>query len=486
MSAFQSFKTTAILVTLMFAMEATVSATTYNWTGSTSNSAWSTAANWDSNPTVPTFNASADLVWNSDISAATIKVYSYLGGSDGVTRVVQSLTFGDSFDIGAGNATYSIRLRSGQSAGSGTLSFRGVPSLTLEEDLGLGKDLKTVAIGNNFGDIDIRGNLAVNQNSTNVLLSFNAVVGQTGGSYAINKNGAGVLELYRNGSFSGGVNINAGTLIVRNAASAAGTGAIALGAADGADAVTLAIAGTPSIPQIFTNSIAVSSGSGARTIRNFETGFIPTLSGAIALEKDVNVDVAIHLNNQEVILKGAISGTGGVVKTGAGILTLSGTNTYSGVTTVSAGTLVLKGNKTINDLAKLVLGADTAFTMDFAGVETVERLSLDGGATWLPGATYDAAALGGLGSGTYGGAGSIKIQPTTTEIGLVSIRALGNTNVVLEWGGESGFSYGVEGKTDLVFGEWEPVASNYVGTGGLLSHTGSVAEAKTFFRIVLE
>lgn len=355
MRAGKSITAKALLASLLFAAGQAATATTYNWTGGGANSSWATAANWDSNPTVPTFNASADLVWDSDISAAAIKVYSYLGGADGGTRVVQSLTFGDGFDIGAGSATYTLRLRSGSTAGSSTLSFRGVPSITLEENLGLGKDLKTVAIGNNVGAIDLRSNLAVNQNSANVLLSMNADIGQAGGTFAINKTGAGALELYRNGTFGGGVNIDAGTVIVRNAATAAGTGAITLGAAAGADAATLAVGGTPTAPQTFANNIAVNSGDGARTIRNDSSGGIPTLSGDIALGKDVNFDVAIHSGTQNgIIASGAIGGAGGVVKTGEGLLTFSGINTYAGDTTVSLGQLTMADDAGL----KFVIGSD--------------------------------------------------------------------------------------------------------------------------------
>jgi len=310
--------------------------TTYNWVGGGANGSWADNGNW--NPS-PSFNNDARLVWNSTIA----QTFSFTGAANNGIRVAGSLTFGNDFDIGTGNENYTIRMRRLAATDANTLSLRGTPTITVEENVGLGKDLKTIFIGNNNGTFDFRNaNLEVNQNSTNVLLRFNIQITTAGDGGGINKNGAGAMELYRVNAFGNGVNINAGTVAIWNQPSAAGTGAITLGASSGAADATLAAGGGLSAGQTFANNITVNAGDGARTIRNYDSGFIPTLSGNITLNKTVNFDVANHGANQDTLISsGEISGTGGIVKTNDGILILSAANTNTGVTDIQGGKLYL-------------------------------------------------------------------------------------------------------------------------------------------------
>lgn len=318
--------------------------TLFNWKGGGANSSWGTAANWDSLPVLPVFDNAADLVWNSAIAG----VYSYVGES----RAARSLTFGSGFDIGAGNVSYTVRLRTGPTDGAATLSLQETPSIAVAPGTGAGKDLKTIFIGNNSGMVDIRnGDLQIGQHSTNVLLSFNASVKQTGGTCGIAKHGAGALELYRANTMAGDLRILGGTAIVRNVATAAGAGAIQLGAPDDPAAAVLQVSGTPSLPQTFANDIVVRAG-GDRTIRNYSNGGIPTLGGHMTLERDAIFDVAIHaLDTQDkIIVGGRVGGSGGIVKQGQGTLVLSGTNEFNGNLTVGGGAVVLSSGGSVQFL----------------------------------------------------------------------------------------------------------------------------------------
>jgi autotransporter-associated beta strand protein len=104
--------------------------------------------------------------------------------------------------------------------------------------------------------------------------------------------------------------------------------------------------------------------------------------------------------------------TGGLVKQGSGMLTLSGTNSYVGGTLVSAGSLFVttdsglgQGNVTVADgsiltltngatqnyiksTANLVVGTSAAVNLNFNGTDTINGLSLDGGATYVAAGTY--------------------------------------------------------------------------------------------------
>jgi autotransporter-associated beta strand protein len=436
-----------------------LSANTYNWVGGGANTGWG-AANWSP---AATFDNNAQLVWNSTIDSA----FSFLGAD----RIARSLTFGNDFDIGAGRENYTIRLRTGATTGDATLSLRTAPSITLEQDLGLGKDLKTIFIGNNFGTFDFRNtNLEVNQNSTNVLLRFNTPITTAGGGGGINKNGAGAMELYRVNAFGNGVNINAGTVAIWNQASAAGTGSITLGAAAGAAAATLAAGGQSSAAVTFANNIIVNSGDGARTIRNYESGLVPTLSGNITLNKTVTFDVANHGVNQDVLISsGEISGNHGIVKSGVGGLLLNGVNTYTGNTTVDGA-----GAGYVRITADSGLGAAPVSA-------TASHLVLNNGAL-VTGGNFTLAANRGI---ELAGVGGQIFTETGTQLaydGIITgneFQKAGNGTLVLGGVNEYTGATTVSAGTLLINGSTASGSAVTVANGATLGGTGTINGAIT-------
>ncbi len=112
-------------------------------------------------------------------------------------------------------------------------------------------------------------------------------------------------------------------------------------------------------------------------------------------------------------LTGIISGTGGLTKIGTAILTLSGANTYSGLTTITTGTLVLQdaainNGSDIADNAHLIFddslggtyGGDISGSGDVtkigAATTTLTGLNTYTGATFINDGTL---AVGGTGIG---------------------------------------------------------------------------------------
>ncbi len=183
-----------------------------------------------------------------------------------------------------------------------------------------------------------------------------ALTGATGGSGAITKTGSGILQFGGTTTHTGGINVQAGVVIVAN-----GGAADALNASGGTAQIDAG--GTAA-------SLTVSSGSGT--------------------------------NNGQVT--GALSVTGG---------TMTNAGTVGGSTTVSGGTLHLNTGSNLSDTNALTVngGAVNVNASDTAG-----SLSGTGGVITLANGqtlTVDQSAAGTFG-GTFSGAGSLSKGGTET------------------------------------------------------------------------
>jgi autotransporter family porin len=127
-------------------------------------------------------------------------------------------------------------------------------------------------------------------------------VAQSGGTVSID----GALCLGDTSTGNGAYDLNGGTLILKSLAKGSGTAAFRFGGG------TLQASGN------FTCSLPV------------------TLTGE-------GGDANVHTNGYDVVLSGALSGSGGLNKLGDGSLTLGALETYAGDTTVSGGTLNFTG-----------------------------------------------------------------------------------------------------------------------------------------------
>ncbi|HMO63437.1 MAG TPA: autotransporter-associated beta strand repeat-containing protein, partial [Ferruginibacter sp.] len=146
------------------------------------------------------------------------------------------------------------------------------------------------------------------------VLSLNGASATTTG--ALTKAGAGTLVLAANNLFSGGVNVNAGVLLVDNAGA---------------------------LNTVTPNAVAM--GGGTLTLNGYSIT-IGSLSGTSGIINNVSATPAtLTVNSAASTATGAdiADGTGGgalsIVKQGTGTLTLSGNNTYTGTTEVQAGVL---------------------------------------------------------------------------------------------------------------------------------------------------
>jgi fibronectin-binding autotransporter adhesin len=446
--------------------------------GGTLNSAWGINTNWLGD-VLPTFNNTTDLIFYNpgsvsnatEISGArTIRSLNFntyadsavsisfclvnngsardltMGGGSGGAAIMSDAGAAGSFSLGAGvakgnlilashleiahNGTGSLSIErpiTGAFAisnnGSGLVIFSGVSTysggtflnagtLVVNTNGTLGTGLLTIAGGtlsSTLGSVLINSINMVSTGTVKVasgkVLTLSGTITNAGG---LIKTDIGVLVLSGANAYSGRTLLNNGTLVADNN-SALGSGLLVMGG------------GTLS------NTVGSTLGNSINMISNGTIGVI---------------------NGKTLMMSGSFTNIGSLTKTGPGALVLSSSNTFSGGTTVSAGTLQAgtdyalgSGNVTVEngavlmltggsantylaDAANLILGSNAALDLNFTGTaDVVGGISLDGGATWLSGGIYNAAALRGRGTGAYTGAGSLRIPGGTVIVPKVVIFA---------------------------------------------------------------
>jgi autotransporter-associated beta strand protein len=373
---------------------------TYTWTGNSSQ-LWGTSANWVGSPAL-TFNSTTDIIFDNDTVVNRSNAVSING-----TRTIRSLTIGANY-VGTSNATFDIRTNDAFSATSTArnLTFAaasGNASINVAQST---SGTVQVRLGTNtYGNVVLNSNLDLAQNNT----FFNAAGFQFDSSVTgvgtINKTGAGLVGLVRsNANWSGGMNINEGTVQVFASGNAMGTGLWTLGG--GANNTTLLVGSN--VTQTNSGGLVVATGAGTRTIANIGLSPAsaignPTLSGNITLNKDATFAITEYTatTHDRMTLSGNVTGTGGLAKTNTGTLILAATNTYTGNTTVNAGTLLLQDNAELrfaigsNGVNNALLGSGTAtLNGDF-------RFDLTGAGTTV-GNTWNIVDVGSLAE-TFGG-----------------------------------------------------------------------------------
>jgi outer membrane autotransporter protein len=241
-----------------------------------------------------------------------------LGGPGGYTFFFNTST--------AGNATIISKDGTGSALGGQTLfqdSSDGGTARAITNGNGRFDISGLITVGMKIGSIEGNGNyflgsktLTVGGNnlSTTVsgLIQDGGSIAGTGGS--LTKVGIGTLTLTGANTYSGGTNLNGGTLAVNSDANL-GTGPLSF---NGGTLEALATGGG------IVSSKAITLNAGGGTFLA-DSGTTSTLSGAI-------------------------TGTGAWIKTGVGTLILTGANTYSGGTMISAGVLQLGAGGTTGSI----------------------------------------------------------------------------------------------------------------------------------------
>jgi autotransporter-associated beta strand protein len=221
---------------------------------------------------------------------------------------------------------------------------------------------------------------------------FAGLIQNTGadGSLKLAKIGGGTQALTGNNTFSGGVNINNGTLQL-GSDNALGSGLFSI-------AFVATVSSDSTTARLITNSVSF-GGANLMTLGHALNNGALTFSGPITLGGG-NRTVAIE---SDVIFNGGVANGVNFTKQGSGKLTMNGVNTHSGNTTVSAGTLAGVGSFT----GPVIIGGTATLSPGSSiGTMTIDTLSLNGTSTTIM--ELDAAGntndmVQGLSSLSYGG-----------------------------------------------------------------------------------
>ncbi|GCD54278.1 autotransporter-associated beta strand repeat-containing protein [Acetobacter pasteurianus] len=355
---------------------------------------------------------------------------------------------------GSGDVEYNI-------TGEDTLNVTSINSYSGRTDIE-GGTVKGDAGSFGSGQIVDNGTLEIDQTSNS------SMANNISGSGELVKDGAGDLTLTGTNTYSGGTDIEAGTLTAGT--QNLGTGDITnnatldlkqdyngtlSGQISGAGTVIKEGIGDVTLQDTntYTGGTDVIAGTLTGTITSFGTGKIIVAEGA-----KVNID-----QKDDPVMSNDISGAGVIEKSDTGTVIMSGKDTHTGGTIVTGGTLVtdasnLAGGNVVNN-AKLVINQSSSATL----------------ASQITGS----GSLVKEGSGTLDITGDISGMTGTTKVlgGTLNVETNASNSDVTTVSGSTLAGQGSVGGTTIQNGATLSPAGNSIGTlhvaGNLVLENGS-------------
>ena len=266
--------------------------------------------------------------------------------------------------------------------------------------------------------------------------------GNISGSGSLEKLGGGTLTLTGNNSYSGGTQINVGTLAVGSANALGSSGAISFGG----------------------GTLQYTSGN--------NVDYSSRISSAAGQA------IRIDTSGQSVTFASALAGAGSTLeKLGAGTLTLSAASTYGGGTSISGGTLaVASGGVISHGAADLTVGTSAG-----SGELLVSGGSVTS-ANALLGTAAGSTGTATITAGSWGNTGALKVGEATGATGVLAIQGGSVTSDTAYLG----FAAGSSGTATVTAGTWTTSGDlrvGYDGTGALgISGSGVVAVGGSLFQ----
>ncbi|MBQ0931872.1 beta strand repeat-containing protein, partial [Ideonella alba] len=301
------------------------------------------------------FTAALDASGNATLRAGgTLGARGAVDGSltatSGTSTALGALTVGGSASLAApGGITQSANL-----SVAGTLSV-DVDSGTVTLDRA-GNDFGTVAVTQaGVATITDANSMSVGSSAVSGTLTLSApgtitLSGPVSGAAALVKQGSGTMLVASAQSYSGGTQIDAGTVAVQ------GAGTLGSGAVDVASGTTLDLRSGAAMP----NDVTLDGGRLVTSAGN------ASLNGNLTLNAATTVDVA---SGSTLTLGGPVgdgAASVGLTKTGAGTLALNGSASFDGSFTVSNGVLAVGSSGLLNSQGALVVDAAGGVTLGSA------------------------------------------------------------------------------------------------------------------------
>lgn len=193
----------------------------------------------------------------------------------------------------------------------------------------------------------------------------------------INKNGLGTLVLSGANSFTGQINITAGTLLAKSST------ALGVGGHNGGtmsfiqDGATLALEGGISLDEHFHVWGAGVGGQGAIRSISGNNALTNAPGGGAGYCLRSNTTVSVEADRLSVSGFYHDSGSYGITKIGSGTLVLTSPSTYTGSTTVSEGVLSLAVSNALQTSSAVNIATGAKIDLNFAGTAEVASLSLN-------------------------------------------------------------------------------------------------------------
>ncbi|MBS0652041.1 MAG: autotransporter domain-containing protein [Verrucomicrobia bacterium] len=243
-------------------------------------------------------------------------------------------------------------------------------TIKISQDANLGANANAVTLQNG-GNLEFIGSTTLNSSRVVTLGAGGAglivdsgvngaIAGSVTGAGLLTKTGAGILGLQNaSNNYSGGTQINQGTVQISNASAQAnptnlGTGGVTL---NGAILEVLSNYGNnQSVP----NALTVSASS--QILSDLPAGQNLTFSGAAALNAGtLSIGQSAASNT---ILSGALSGGGNLQTTGPGQVIIKGAAAHTGTTTVQSGTLAVSSPGSITGSSSVQVNSGGILTVN--------------------------------------------------------------------------------------------------------------------------
>ena len=341
----------------------------------------------------------------------------------GTLTLSSNSTYTGSTTISAGTVAFNTN----SALGSGAVTLNGTLSA-----------LATATLSNNIS-VASAGTLRVGSGNT-----FTST-GVISGAGVVTKNSGGTLDLSsaNTNSFSGGMKINDGTVVVTTignagANSALGTsGTVQLGAGTSAGTIRWDGTADETTDKVIDFAGATTTSSGATLIAN-AAGRTLTFTSNTTVSGSGNKLLTLggtgNIAFDGVVANGA-NATVSLTKSGAGTATLGAANTYTGSTLVSAGTLLVNGSTSASSAVTVNAAAALGGSGTINGATVVNGTLNPGIATTLT-----------LGSNLTFGSGSnltLTLGTSSSKIAFVSAanNLLGSGNATLNLSQGTGFDY---------------------------------------------